>query len=85
MWITIQWAQVTAGVGFALLGEPGRFLRFSSLRNFLAYSECTLEKANTLTVCRRVYDRTLTQNAVAGCYTIGDIYAINHDHLLSLH
>jgi hypothetical protein len=26
IWIAIQWTQVTAGVGFALLAEPGRFL-----------------------------------------------------------
>jgi hypothetical protein len=76
MWIAIQWAQVTAGVGFALLGEPVRFLPhavgkwFSSLRDFLADSQFTLEIVNTYTVCpRRVYDRILMDNTLAGWYT----------------
>jgi hypothetical protein len=47
VWITIQWAQVTAGVGFALLGAPERF---SSLRDFLANSQFTLEIVNAYTI-----------------------------------
>jgi hypothetical protein len=53
MWIAIQWAQVTAGARFALLGEPERFLPhavgkcFLSLRDFLASSEFTLEIVKT--------------------------------------
>jgi hypothetical protein len=51
LWITIQWAQVTAGVGFALLGEPVRFLPKAfgklSLRDFLADSQFTLEIVDT--------------------------------------
>jgi hypothetical protein len=56
MWIAIQWAQVTAGVGFALLAEPWRLLShavgqwISSLCNFLKDSELTLLIDNTYTV-----------------------------------
>jgi hypothetical protein len=84
IWSSTQWAQVTAGAGFALLGEPWQFLphatgkRFSSLRDFLADSGCTLAIANTYTVyLRRVHDRILLDDALAGWYTDIDIQAIN--------
>jgi hypothetical protein len=73
MWIVIQWAQVTAGVGFPLLEALERFLphavdkRFLSISDFLADSEFTLEIVNTYTVClRRVHDRILVGNVLAG-------------------
>jgi hypothetical protein len=63
-WIAIQWARVTARVGFALLDKPERFLPHAiyrwllSLRDFLADSEFTLEIVKTYTVClRRIHDR----------------------------
>jgi hypothetical protein len=64
IWIANQWTQVIAWVGFALLGAPERFLPhavakwFSSLHDFLADSEVTIEIVNTYKVCiRRVHDR----------------------------
>ena len=88
MWISLQWAQVTAGVGFYLLGEPDRFLPhavgkwFLSLRDFLADSELTLEVANTYKVTkRRDHDRILMDDALAGWYTDSDIQAINRCRL----
>jgi hypothetical protein len=73
MWIAIQWAQVTAGVGFPLLGAPERLLPhavgkwYSSLRGFLADSEFTPEIVNTYTVCVRwVHDRFLMDDVLAG-------------------
>ena len=84
MWISIQWAQVTAGVGFALLGEPDCFLPhavgtwFLSLRDFLADSEFTLEVANTYAVSkRRDHDRILMDDALTGWNTDSNIQAIN--------
>jgi hypothetical protein len=53
MWIAIKWGQVSAGVGFALLGKPERCLPHAvgqwlfSLRDFLADSEFTLKIVNT--------------------------------------
>jgi hypothetical protein len=73
MWIAIQWAQVTAGVGFHLLDAPERFLPhavgkwFSSPRDFLADSEFTLEIVNTRSVYLRwVHDRILMDDILAG-------------------
>ena len=67
----IQWTQVTTGVGFAILSERWRSLPqtdgqwFSSLCDFLADSECTVEIANTYTVCtRRVHVRILMEDAM---------------------
>jgi hypothetical protein len=75
VWTAIQWIQVIAGVGFALLAEPWSFLIhavgqcFSSLRDFLADSECTIEIANTYTVCtRRVHDRILMERNDRGLH-----------------
>jgi hypothetical protein len=69
----MQWAQVTVGIGFALLDEPGPVSStcsrqmLSSLRDFLADSECTLEIVDTSTFClRRFQDRMLIDNALAG-------------------
>jgi hypothetical protein len=59
MWTAIQWNKDTAGVGFAILTEPWRSLPHAvgqwipSLCEFLASSECTIEIANTYTVCAR--------------------------------
>jgi hypothetical protein len=84
MWIAIQWAQVTAGVGFALLGKPDRFLPHAVgkwllfLRDFLADLEFTLEIANTHIVClRRVHDRILMDDVLAGFYIESEIQGIN--------
>jgi membrane protein required for beta-lactamase induction len=70
IWIAIQWTQVTAGMGFALLGAPERFLPhafgkwFSSLRDFPADSEVTLDIVNIYKVCtRRVHNRILMDDA----------------------
>jgi hypothetical protein len=77
IWIAIQGAQVTAGVGFALPGDPWLFLPhavgkwFSSLRDILADSECRLATANAYTVC------LLMDDALAGWSTDSDIQAIN--------
>jgi hypothetical protein len=85
---TIQWTQVTARVGFALLVKPWRFLPhavgqwISSLRNFLADSECTLEAANTYTVCTaRVHDLILMEDAMTGDFTDGEMWATNRCRL----
>jgi hypothetical protein len=84
MWIAIQWAHVTAGVGFTLLGAPERYLPhalgkwFSSLRDFLV----TLEIVNTYTCCiRRVHDRILMDDVVAAWYTNNEIQGINRCRL----
>jgi hypothetical protein len=62
MWIVIlQWAQLTAGVEFAFLGEPERFLPhavgkcFSSLRDFLPDSEFAIEIINISPHTQSVY------------------------------
>jgi hypothetical protein len=76
VWTAIQWIQVAAGVGFALLAEPWSFLThavgkwFSSLvRDFLTDSECTIEIANTYRVCtRRVHDRILMERNDRGLH-----------------
>jgi hypothetical protein len=88
MGIAIQWAQGRAGVGFALLGEQKRFLPqavckwISSLRNFLADSELTIEIINTGTVClRRDHDRILTDDVLAGFYTDSETQGINRCRL----
>jgi hypothetical protein len=88
IWIALQWAQVTTGVGFELLREPGHFLPhavgrwFSSLRDFLADSELTLTIANVYTVCpRREGDLVLMDEARTGNYTSGDVQAINRCRL----
>jgi hypothetical protein len=88
MWIAIQWAQVTAGVGFALLGTPERFIPHAigkwllSLRDFLADSEFTLEIVNTYTVSlRRVHDRILMDDVLAGFYTDSETQGINRCRL----
>jgi hypothetical protein len=53
IWTVKQWSQVTAGVSFAAYAEPWRFLPngvsqwFSSLRDFLADSQCTIEIASS--------------------------------------
>jgi hypothetical protein len=74
--IEMQWTQVTAGVGFALLAEPGRFLPH------VADSECTLEIANTYTVrTRRANGRILMEDALTRDYTISEIQAINRCRL----
>jgi hypothetical protein len=80
--------KVTTGVVFALLGEPWRFLPravgkwLSSLRHFLADSECTLAIVNTYTVyLRRVHDRILMDDELAGDHTASDIQAINRCRL----
>jgi hypothetical protein len=85
MWIAIHWVQVTAGVGFALLGEPERFLPhtvgkwFSSLRDFLAV---TVETVSTYTVCiRRAHDRILMDDVLAAWYTDSEIQGINRCRL----
>jgi hypothetical protein len=90
MWIAIQWTQVTAGVGFALLTEPWR-VSYScsrhrpllySLRDFLADFECTLKIADTYTVCiHRVHDRILMKDALIEDYTVSEIQAINRCRL----
>ena len=88
IWISLQWAQVTAGVGFDILREPDRFLPhmvgkwFLSLRDFLADSELTLEIADTYTVSkRRDHDRILMDDALVGWYTNSEIEAINRCRL----
>jgi hypothetical protein len=77
-----------SGVGFAILAEPWRLLPHAvghwlpSLREFLASSECTIEIANTYTVCpRRVHDRILMEDAMLGDFTNGEIRAINRCRL----
>jgi hypothetical protein len=73
MWIAKQWAQVTAGVEFALLGKPERFLPHAvgkwllSLRDFLADSQFTI--THTPSVYVESTDRILTDDALAGFYT----------------
>ncbi len=88
IWIALQWAQVTTGVGVELLREPGHFLPhavgrcFASLRDFLADSELTLTIANVYTVCpRREGDLVLMDEARTGNYTSGDVQAINRCRL----
>jgi hypothetical protein len=88
MWIATQWAQVIAGAGFACLGEPGRFLLhavdkwFSSHHDCLADYECTPAIVNTYIVyLRRVYDRILMDEVLAGWYTNSDIQAISRCRL----
>jgi hypothetical protein len=88
MWIAIQWAQVTAGVGFALLDTPERFIPYAigkwllSLRDFLADSEFTLEIVNICTVSlRRVHDRILMDDVLTGFYTDSEIQGINRCRL----
>jgi hypothetical protein len=39
IWITIHWAQVTAGVGFALLAKPGGFIT-TALSDGVSTSNC---------------------------------------------
>jgi hypothetical protein len=84
MWTAIQWTQVTAGVGFAVLAEPWRYIPHEvgqwlpSLRDFLADSECTIEIAGTYTVStRRVHDSILMEDAMAGDFTDGEMRSIN--------
>jgi hypothetical protein len=78
MWTAIQWTQVTAGVGFAVLAEPWRDIPRSrsmdpSLRDFLTDSECTIEIANIYTVrIRRVHDSILMEDAMTGNFTDGE-------------
>jgi hypothetical protein len=84
MWIAIQWAQVTAGVGFALLDQPERFVPHAigkwllALRDFLADSEFTLEIVNTYTVSlRRIHDHILMEDVLTGFYTDSEADGIN--------
>jgi hypothetical protein len=88
MWIAIQWAQVTAGVGFELLGKPERFLPHAvgqwllSLCDSLADSEFTLEVVSTYTVrLRRVHDRILMDDVLAGFSSESEIQGINRCRL----
>jgi hypothetical protein len=88
MWIAFQWAQVTAGVGFALLAEPWRLIShavgqwISSLINFLKDSELTLLIDNTYTVrIRRVHDRILMEDAMSREFSESDRDAINRCRL----
>jgi hypothetical protein len=78
MWTLRQWTQVTAGVGFAILAEPWRYLLhrvgqwLSSLRDFLADSECTIEISKTYTVIRwQIHDRILMEDAITRDFTDG--------------
>jgi hypothetical protein len=77
MWTAIQWNQVTAGVGFAILTEPwrslphavGQWMDSLSLR-IPCLLECTIDIANTYTVCtRRIHDRILVEDAMTGDFT----------------
>jgi hypothetical protein len=84
MWTAIQWNQVTAGLGFAILTEPWRSLTHAvgqwipSLCEILASSECTIDIANTYTVCtRRIHDRILVEGAMTGDFTDSEMRAIN--------
>jgi hypothetical protein len=88
MWTAIQWNQVTAGVGFAILTGPWRSLPhvvgqwIPSLCEFLASSECTINIANTYTVCtRRIRDRILMEDAMTGDFTDSEMRAINRCRL----
>jgi hypothetical protein len=88
MWIAIQWAQVTAGMGFPLRGAPERFLPLavgkwiSALRDFFADSEFTFEIVNTYAVCLlRVHGRITMDDVLAGWYTNSEIQAINRCRL----
>jgi hypothetical protein len=88
MWTAIQWNQVTAGVGCAILTEPPRSLPHAvgqcipSLCEFLASSESTIEIANTYTVCtRRVHDRILMEDAMTEDFTDSEMRAMNRCRL----
>jgi hypothetical protein len=87
-WTAIKWNYVTAGVGFAILTEPWRSLPHAvgqwipSLCEFLASSECTIDIANTYTVCtRRIHDRILVEDAMTGDFTDSEMRAINRCRL----
>jgi hypothetical protein len=80
----LQWAQVAAGVGFPVLAEPWRELPhgvgqwFSSIRDFLVDSECTIQIANTYTVTtRRVHDNILMEDAMTRDFIDGKMRWIN--------
>jgi hypothetical protein len=88
MWAFLQWTHVTAGIGFAVLAESWRYVLkglgqwFSSLRVFLADSECTIEISDTYTVTpRRVHDRILTEDARTRDFTDGEMRSINRCRL----
>jgi hypothetical protein len=69
MWTTLQWTQVTVGVGLsrrtleALTSEVGHWL--PSLREFLA-SSGVHRGSQTQSALRRVHDRILMEDAMLG-------------------